>query len=179
MRSFSLGNSFWISLTVFGLFCHCHFVISQDSGLLKTILHFPSLAFFSTCSPSLPMPIAAAENPSFFSCSTWSCIIDISGETTIIVEFSKVRAALAKHGNSWEIKLLPKLIGKIAKTSLLRAKSQTLVQRQRRFIKITGAIRVGHLGDDKLTTTLLGDDVNRHNSPIRGYIRSWYTGTRR
>ena len=31
-RSSSLGNSFWISLTVFGLFCYCHFVIRQDHG---------------------------------------------------------------------------------------------------------------------------------------------------
>ena len=89
-RSFSLGNS-GISLTVIGLFCYCHFVINQDSGLPKTISHFPSLAFFL---------LAAAENPSFFSCSTWSRIIDISGETTFIVEFSRDRAALAKRGNS-------------------------------------------------------------------------------
>ena len=41
-------------------------------------------------------------------------------------------------------------------------------------MKITRAIRVSHLGDDKLMTTLLGDDVNCHNWPIRGYIRSWY-----
>ena len=43
--------------------------------------------------------------------------------------------------------------------------SQALVQnaRQRGFIKITRAIRVGHLGDDKLMTTPLGDDVNCHN----------------
>ena len=46
------------------------------------------------------MPIAVAENPSFLSCSTWSRIIDISGETTIILEFSKLRAALGKRGNS-------------------------------------------------------------------------------
>ena len=84
--------------------------------------------------------------------------------------------------------LLPRLVGIIAKTSLPRAKSQTLVSpeimanekkqtiitpdlrltlvqstRQRGFIKITRTIRVGHLGDDKLMTTLLGDDVNCHN----------------
>ena len=177
----SLDNSFWINLTVFRLFYYCHFVINQDSGPQKTISHFPSLPFFSSSSPSSPMPIAAAENPSFFSCSTWSRIIDISGETTIIVEFSRIRAALAKRGNSWKIKLLPKPVGIIAKTSLPRAKSQTLVQstRQRGFIKITRAIRVGHLSDDKLMTTLLGDDVNSHNWPITGYIRSWYTGTGR
>ena len=37
--------------------------------------------------------------------------------------------------------------------------SQALVQnaRQRGFIKITRAIRVGHLGNDKLMTTLVGD----------------------
>ena len=28
-RTSSLGNSFWISLTVFGLFCYCHFVIKS------------------------------------------------------------------------------------------------------------------------------------------------------
>ena len=105
------------------------------------------------------MPIVAVENSSFSSCSTWSRIIDISGETTIIIEFSKVRAALAERG---KIKLLPKPEGIIAKTSLPRAKSQTLVQstRQRGFIKITRAIRVGHLGDDKLMTTPLSEDVN-------------------
>ena len=31
-RSSSLGNSFLIRLTVFGLFCYCHFVIRQDHG---------------------------------------------------------------------------------------------------------------------------------------------------
>ena len=74
-------------------------------------------------------------------------------------------------------------MGIIAKTSLPRAKSQPLVKpeiiakkitpdlrltlvqstRQRGFIKITRVIRVGHLGDDELMTTLLGDDVNCHN----------------
>ena len=177
-RSFSLGNS-GISLKAFGLFCYCHFVINQDSGLPK---QFRTFLLSLSSRPPLPLhrcQIAAAENPSFFSCSTWSRIIDISGETTIIVEFSKVRAALAKRGNSWKIKLLPKPVGIIPKTSLPRATSQTLVEstRQRGFMKITRAIRVSHLGDDKLMTTLLGDDVNCHNWPIRGYIRSWYTGT--
>ena len=117
-----------------------------------------------------------------------------------MVEFSKVRAALAKRGNSWKIKLLPKPVGIIAKTfyrkpsrrhscSLRSCQKKlitpdlrlTLVQstRQRGFIKITRTIRVGHLGDDRLMTTLLGDDVNCHNWPIRGYIRNWYTGTGR
>ena len=35
--------------------------------------------------------------------------------------------------------------------------------RQRGFIKITRTIRVNHLGDDKLMTTLVGEDVNCHN----------------
>ena len=61
--------------------------------------------FLLSLSSRPPLPphrcqIAAAESPSFFSCSTWSHIIDISGQTTIVVEFSRVRAALAKHGNS-------------------------------------------------------------------------------
>ena len=123
------------------------------------------------------MPIAAAKNPSFLSCSTWSCIKGISGEKPIIVEFSKVRAALAKRGNSWKIKLLPKPVGIIAKTSLPWAKSQTLFQstRQRGFIKSTCTSRVGHLGDDKLMIMQLS--INCHNWRIRVCIRSLYTGT--
>ena len=123
------------------------------------------------------MPIAVAKNPSFLSCSTWSRIKDISSEKTIIVEFSKVRAALAKRWNSWKIIVLPKPQGIIAKTSLPQAKSQTLVQstRQRGFIKSTCTIRVGHLGDDKLMITQLS--INCHNWPIRLYIRSLFTRT--
>ena len=71
------------------------------------------------------------------------------------------------------LNVLPRPVGIIATTSLLRAKSQTLVYplimpkkinnaRQRGF-KITHTIRVGHLGDDKLMTKLLGVDVNCHN----------------
>ena len=159
----------------------------MNSRLIVCMNDYMLIGFFLlslSSRPPLPLhrcQIAAAENPSFFSCSTWSHIIDISGQTTIVVEFSRVRAALAKHGNSWKIKLLPKPVGIIPKTSLPRAKSQSLVQstRQRGFMKITHAIRISHLGDDKLMTTLLGDEVNCHNWPIRGYVRSWYTGTGR
>ena len=37
---------------------------------------------------------------------------------------------------------------------------------------ITREIRVGHLRDEKLLTTLLGDDFTCHNWLTRGYIRS-------
>ena len=122
-RSFSLGNS-GISLTRWTVLL---LPLCDQPGLRipKTISHFPSLAFFSSSSPSSPMPNSCGRKSS---CSTWSRIIaDISGETTIIIEFSRVRAALVKRGNSWKIKLLPKPVGIIPKTSLPRAKSQTLV----------------------------------------------------
>ena len=40
------------------------------------------------------------------------------------------------------------------------------------FVKLTREIRVGNLHDEKLLTTLLGDDFTCHNLLIRGYIRS-------
>ena len=64
-RNFSLGDR-GISLTVFGLFCYCHFVINQDSGLPKTISHFPSLAFFSSSSPSSPLPNSCGRKSKLF-----------------------------------------------------------------------------------------------------------------
>ena len=47
------------------------------------------------------------------------------------------------------------------------------------FIKLTRKIRVGHLHDEKLLTTLLGDDFTCHDWLITGCIRSGYTGTGR
>ena len=162
VHKLSVGNSFWISLAVFGLFFYCLFVISQDSGLSFPRFLLVLLSLFTDAN-------SCGRKSKLFQFSPWSRIIDISGETAIIVEFYMVRAALAKRGNSWKIKLLPKPVGIIAKTSLPQAKSQTLVQsiRQLGFIKITRVIRVGHLGDD----------VNSHNWPIIRYTRSWYTET--
>ena len=90
------------------------FKSQQLSWLPKTISQFPSRAFFSSSSTS-------AENPSRFSCSTWSRITEIKGETTMIVVIV-FWAALVRRRKSWRIKLLPNPVGGIAKTFLPRAK---------------------------------------------------------
>ena len=73
---------------------------SQVSGLPKTISHLPSLTAFLSSSYSSPSPIAAAENPSYLSCSTWSCITETKGGTTTIEHISDFIAALASRGKS-------------------------------------------------------------------------------
>ena len=63
-----------------------HDLGSQLSGLSKTISHSPIIAFSS--SDSSPIPMVAVENPSRFNSSTWSLMIEIEGETTIIADIS-------------------------------------------------------------------------------------------
>ena len=67
---------------------------------------------------SSPIPITAAENPSCFNCSTWSLITETNGGTTIMVDkglTSLEHKALETRGNSWNIKLFPKPVGRMAK----------------------------------------------------------------
>lgn len=102
-----------------------HVLASQLSGLPKTISHSLLLTFSSSMSHSSPIPIAAAKSPSCFNCSTWSLITETNGETTMMVDnglTSLEQIALETRGNSWNIKLFPKPVGRIAKTSFPRAR---------------------------------------------------------
>ena len=187
--SFSLGNSY---LKLNSLWTVLLLPLCDQPGLRTTENNFALSfsRFLLTVLFSLVTDANRCGRKSKLFNSTWSRIIDISGETTIIVEFSKVREALAERGNSWKIKRFAETGGhnsknifiarQVADTRLACDHTKKINNaRQRGFIKITRTIRVGHLGDDKLMTTLLGDDVNYHNWPIRGYIRSWYTVTGR
>lgn len=95
----------------------------REPGLWTTEHNFTfaSFTFFSSSSTSSPIPVAKAENPRFFNCSTWSWITETNEETTLIVLFCELKA-FAKRGYSWNIKLLPNPVGRIA-THLYHAPS--------------------------------------------------------
>ena len=42
-RSPSVGNNFWISLTVLRLFCYCHFVITGTWSMLSSQAFYPNM----------------------------------------------------------------------------------------------------------------------------------------
>ena len=136
-------------------------VDSQVSGLPKKNSHFSSLAAFSSSSYSSPSPIAAAENP-----STWSRVTETKGETTI-EHISDFIAALASRRKGWKIKLFPKPVERIAKTSFPRARFI-----RHWFLEIAHASRARYLSDWQDPPECW---QYCQNWPIRGYSSSCYT----
>ena len=96
------------------------FVNSLDNhglGLQYSISQLPLLTASSTSSP-----IIAAATPILFKYSTWSSMMVINGVTTTII--NGILSCLHSNarfirGKSWKIRLLPKPVGQIAKTSIL------------------------------------------------------------
>ena len=117
---------------------------------------------FSSSSYSSPSPIASAQNP-----STWSRVTETKGETTI-EHISDFIAALASRGKSWKIKLFPKPVERLAKTSLPRAR----FIRHSWFLEIAHASRARHLSDWQDPPECW---QYCQNWPIRGYSSSCYT----
>ena len=72
-RSFSLGNSFWKSVTIFGLFCYCHFVISWSGKTMVSVLQANlisvglALCFVSATLPHPRLPLGSLCSPIIFS----------------------------------------------------------------------------------------------------------------
>ena len=119
-RSFSLGNSF---LKLNSLWTVLLLPLCDQPGLRTTENNF-ALSF----SRFLLVLLSLFTDANSCGRKSKSKLrIDIRGETTIIVEFSKVRATLAKRGNSWKIKLLPKPVAVKMFSLLCPAKLQTLV----------------------------------------------------
>jgi len=179
-------------------------IVNPFSKILKakfpgyqTISHLPSLAYFSSSSTSSPIPIVAAENPSSLSCSIWSHITETNSKTTIIIDFSQFRATFARRGNCWKIKVSLKPVGRMAKTSFPQAKFirqvfcsflsffmlGKLCRHSFKAVDLVASCRSRALFAaaifliDKNDPTLQGVDVGCQKGPIRGYTRSWYTGT--
>ena len=155
---------------------------NHDLGLKYTISQLPLLT------------------PIMFKCSTWSFMMAINRVTTTIVNgiLSCLHSNLLFiRGKSWKIRLFPKPVGKISKTSILptRCFKQFLCSSRLAFDPRLGShlalwlLRVRILRDgmyslssprkrislcDRRRSTV---DKNCQNQPIRGYTRIWYTGT--
>ena len=81
VRSSSLGDNFWISLTALWLFCYSHFVIRQDHGFgspRKTLI---------SCRVGFLLSCRYKSNSSYLSCSSylfcklWLCQVLIAAGT--------------------------------------------------------------------------------------------------
>ena len=88
-----------------------HSLENHDLGLQYTISQLPLLTASSTSSP-----IIAAATPILFKCSTWSFMMAINGVTQSYCLHSNARFI---RGKSWKIRLFPKPVGEIVKTSIL------------------------------------------------------------
>ena len=88
-----------------------HSLENHDLGLQYTISQLSLLTASSTSSP-----IIAAATPILFKCSTWSFMMAINGVTQSYCLHSNARFI---RGKSWKIRLFPKPVGEIVKTSIL------------------------------------------------------------
>ena len=73
VRSSSLGDNFWISLTALRLFCYSHFVIRQDHGF-DSVLH----ANLISCWVGFLLSYFYKSNSSYLFCKLWLCRVLIA-----------------------------------------------------------------------------------------------------
>ena len=141
-----------------------------------------------------PQPMAVAVFPNRLSCSTWSFIMAARGATMMIIEIDTPNFPLITfiiYVMSWKIKLSPKPVGRIAKTSIRKRDSWSKFRSSRKVStgrKCSIAVIIASMSawfDNRCFSSSMYpiphqrhqcSSVNRkcHNRPIRGY-----TGIRR
>ena len=123
MRLTSLHDSYgswhlYICRSLLGLSNFCcftrvyegHFMLCYKEDFLATTSFSP----FSS-----PRPMANALRPKRVNSSTWSFIIEAKGVTTKTQAWSRFHKYFSRRGSNWKIRLLPKPVGRMPKTSRL------------------------------------------------------------